>query len=61
MQVLRRSEGALHLLDVSAQLPHLKRVPGLQNWLVKGSGEGFLSSWGEAESTGQVGCPGLPS
>ena len=55
LQVLRRSEGALQLLDVSAQLPHLQRVPGLHKWLVKGAGSGLLSSWGEAEAAGQVG------
>lgn len=54
-QVLRRAEGALQLLDVSAQLPHLQRVPGLHAWRVKGAGAGFLSSWEDAESTGQVG------
>ncbi len=56
-QVLRRAEGALQLLDVSAQLPHLKRMSGLSRWQVKGGGQGMLSSWQEAEQAGQVGKP----
>ena len=50
MQLLRRAEGALQLLDVSAQLPELRRMAGLSRWVVKGAGAVYLSSWAEAEA-----------
>jgi hypothetical protein len=49
MQLLRKSESSLVLLDVSQELPELKRVPGLSKWLVKSNGELF-PSWEEAEA-----------
>ncbi len=47
MQLLRRSKSALVLMDVSTELPDLKRTKGLTNWLVKGQSK-FYSNWGEA-------------
>ena len=35
MQLLRRSQSALVLMDMSTELPDLKRTKGLNNWLVK--------------------------
>ena len=49
IKVLRRSEGALQLLDVAAQLPALRRMAGRSQW-VGGNGSALLSSWGEAEA-----------
>ncbi|KAK9905535.1 hypothetical protein WJX75_001721 [Coccomyxa subellipsoidea] len=48
-ELLRKSESSLVLLDVSQELPELKRVPGLSKWLVKSNGELF-PSWEEAEA-----------
>ena len=47
MQLLRRSKSALVLMDVSTELPDLKRTKGLTNWLVKGQSK-FYSKWEEA-------------
>jgi 16S rRNA C967 or C1407 C5-methylase (RsmB/RsmF family) len=47
-EVLRRTRGAMALVDVSSQLPHLKRMPGLSAWKVKDKNR-FYSSWEEAE------------
>ena len=54
LQVLRRSQGALQLLDVAAQLPSLRRMPGRSHWVV-GQGSAHLSSWAQAEAQ-QVTC-----
>lgn len=45
-QVLRQSHGAMELLDVSAELPGLKRMPGKQSWLVRDRQE-FRSVYSE--------------
>eukprot|EP00250_Pteridium_aquilinum_P019790 c24573_g1_i1 orf=108-2924(+) len=37
-EILRRSEGCLELLDVSNELPELKRRPGLKTWKVRDKG-----------------------
>ncbi len=34
-ELLLRCKGALELLDVSGDLPNLKRLPGLKTWRVK--------------------------
>ena len=47
MQLLRRSQSALVLMDMSAELPDLKRTKGLNNWLVRGQNK-FYSTWEEA-------------
>ena len=49
LQLLRKSESSLVLLDVSQELPELKRVPGLSKWLVKSNGA-MYSSWEDAEA-----------
>ena len=46
-QLLRRSKSALVLMDVSTELPDLRRTKGLTNWLVKGQSK-FYSKWEEA-------------
>lgn len=33
-ELIRRSKGALRLVDMSTELPGLKRSPGLQTWKV---------------------------
>ena len=47
MQLLRRSKSALVLMDVSTELPDLRRTKGLTNWLVKGQSR-FYSKWEDA-------------
>ena len=47
VQLLRRSNSALVLMDMSAELPNLKRTKGLTNWLVKGQSK-FYSDWEDA-------------
>ena len=47
VQLLRRSNSALVLMDMSAELPNLKRTKGLTNWLVKGQNK-FYSDWEDA-------------
>ena len=47
MQLLRRSQSSLVLMDMSAELPDLKRTKGLNNWLVRGQNK-FYSTWEEA-------------
>lgn len=48
LQLLRKSESALVLLDVSQELPALKRVHGISKWQVK-AGKDLFSTWEEAE------------
>jgi len=33
-EILRECQGSVELLDVSSELPELKRRPGLTSWLV---------------------------
>ncbi len=56
-QVLRRTGGSMELLDVSEQLPELKRLPGLRTWKVKDQRQGFLSSWQEADQVPPCSLP----
>ena len=35
LQMLRQTHGAMELVDVSSELPDLKRMPGLSTWLVR--------------------------
>ncbi|KAG2194054.1 hypothetical protein INT47_008138 [Mucor saturninus] len=43
-EVLRQTKGAIRLLDVSAELPELKRKPGLHTWKVTNKEGVFLDS-----------------
>ncbi|KAL6066432.1 tRNA (cytosine(34)-C(5))-methyltransferase [Balamuthia mandrillaris] len=45
-ELLRKSEGALELVDVSEELPQLKRRPGLTTWkvMIKQSGKFYWAS-----------------
>jgi 16S rRNA C967 or C1407 C5-methylase (RsmB/RsmF family) len=45
---LNETEGALKLVDVSNELPHLKRCPGMTKWKVKKNGK-FYDSFLENE------------
>lgn len=47
-ELLLRCGGSLELLDVSDQLPKLKRMPGLTQWKVKDRHQ-FYDTWEEAE------------
>lgn len=48
VQVLRRTRGCMELVDVSAQLPELKRLPGLHTWVVKDHPRsGFLDTYSQ--------------
>lgn len=44
MQMLRCTHGAMELLDVSTELPSLKRLPGKTSWLVRDKA-GFSSAF----------------
>jgi hypothetical protein len=52
-ELLVRCKGALQLLDVSDQLPQLKRCAGKRKWLVRDKHQ-WYSSWEEAEKVGGV-------
>lgn len=43
-EVLRQTKGAIHLVDVSASLPELKRKPGLSTWKVTNKEGEFIES-----------------
>ena len=43
-EILRRTKGSFELLDVSNQLPELKRRPGMKTWRVK-SRDGWVESF----------------
>eukprot|EP01018_Ginkgo_biloba_P016651 Gb_17436 [translate_table: standard] len=45
-EILRRSRGSMELLDVSAELPQLKRHPGLKSWKVRDRGH-WLTSYSQ--------------
>ena len=60
MQLLRRSQSSLVLMDMSAELPDLKRTKGLNNWLVRGQNK-FYSTWEEATEEAVRSPPSLPS
>eukprot|EP00252_Welwitschia_mirabilis_P004446 TRINITY_DN14791_c0_g1_i1.p1 TRINITY_DN14791_c0_g1~~TRINITY_DN14791_c0_g1_i1.p1 ORF type:complete len:927 (+),score=216.89 TRINITY_DN14791_c0_g1_i1:226-3006(+) len=47
-EVLRQSHGSLELLDVSSELPELKRRPGLKSWKVRDRGK-WLSSFRQVD------------
>jgi hypothetical protein len=57
-QVLRRTHGAFELLDVSASLLALKRIPGLTSWLVQDKDQVWYDSWEEGQKVG-VGVQGM--
>ncbi len=44
LQVLRRTKGAFQLVDVSGDLPELRRLPGLQRWRVRDRNT-FFDTW----------------
>lgn len=50
-ELLVRCGGALELLDVSQQLPELKRLPGKRKWRVRDKFK-FYDTWEEAEKVG---------
>lgn len=52
MQMLRRSAGALELVDVSQELPALKRQQGKTHWVVKDR-SGYRKSYSEVQQV----CP----
>ena len=58
VQVLRRTKGAFRLLDVSAELPELKRVPGLQRWRVRDKSDTWFDSWEQGKEVGGAGSGG---
>ena len=59
-QLLRRSESALVLMDMSAELPNLKRTKGLNNWMVKGQSK-LYSTWDDAAEEAVRPCSHLSS
>lgn len=52
VQVLRCTGSSMELVDVSGQLPALKRMPGLRTWRVRDQRHGWVSSWQEASEVG---------
>lgn len=50
-ELLLRCKGALELLDVSDQLPELKRCPGKRSWMVRDKHQ-WYKTWEEAEKVG---------
>lgn len=58
-EVLRRTNGSMVLLDVSSELPELKRQPGLCRWKVK-DGEKWCDRWEDCESGGKIGATLFP-
>lgn len=54
-ELLVRCKGALQLLDVSEQLPELKRCAGKRKWLVRDKHQ-WYSSWEEAEKVSRASC-----
>ena len=51
VQMLRRSKGALELLDVNGRLPALKRQRGKSHWVVRDK-VGYRASYSEVEQVG---------
>lgn len=47
--MLRQTQGALRLVDASKALPDFPRVPGLNQWCVKGSKGKYFTDYEEAE------------
>ena len=47
LQVLRASQGAMQLLDMSSHLPSLKRLPGMKKWYGRDKLR-YYASWAEA-------------
>lgn len=58
-ELLVRCQGALQLLDVSEQLPALKRCPGKRRWLVRDKHQ-WYSTWQEAEKVSSSRCAACP-
>lgn len=48
--MLRRSRDSVELIDVSAELPHLTRRPGLKKWKVCYSFNSLLESFGSNDA-----------
>jgi len=57
-EVLRRTAGALELVDVSTTLTTLKRVAGLKTWKVKDD-KGWYSTWEEGKKEGHKLIPSM--
>jgi 16S rRNA C967 or C1407 C5-methylase (RsmB/RsmF family) len=56
-ELLVRCGGSLQLLDVSTQLPELKRLPGKRKWRVRDKFR-WYDTWEEAEKVRQRGTQG---
>ena len=54
-ELLVRCGGSLQLLDVSTQLPELKRLPGKRKWRVRDKFR-WYDTWEEAEKVRQGGA-----
>ncbi|XP_042319859.1 RNA cytosine C(5)-methyltransferase NSUN2 isoform X1 [Sceloporus undulatus] len=52
--LLEKSEGALELADVSAELPDLKRMPGITKWKVMAKDGQWFEDWKEVPSNRQT-------
>ena len=48
-EVLRRTNGAMRLIDVSAELPELRRNPGLRTWKVRDR-DTWYDSWEQGQN-----------
>uniref|UniRef100_A0A4W3HMY3 tRNA (cytosine(34)-C(5))-methyltransferase n=1 Tax=Callorhinchus milii TaxID=7868 RepID=A0A4W3HMY3_CALMI len=52
--VLEKSEGTLELIDVSSELPGLKRMPGLTSWKVMTREGQWFADWSEVPENKQT-------
>lgn len=46
------THGGIRLVDVSSEIPALKRMPGLHSWKVKDVRGRWFDSWAEAQAGG---------
>lgn len=49
---MQASHGSIRLVDVSSEIPNLRRMPGMHAWKVKDTRNHWFSSWEEARATG---------
>lgn len=49
-EIIRRTNGAMEVVDVSSLLPELRRLPGLKKWKVQDT-KGWYTTWEEAKGT----------
>ncbi|XP_041040790.1 RNA cytosine C(5)-methyltransferase NSUN2 [Carcharodon carcharias] len=52
--ILEKSEGTLELIDVSSELPGLKRMPGLTSWKVMTRESHWYAEWSEVPENKQT-------